>query len=142
MRILHVITTLDVGGAEMHLLQQVTGQCARGHQVRVAWLKGEGRLASDFERAGAKIAGRCGPLKLIRELLSPNECMALCVAPLLRSTFSGAGIPTCAERDAATEVLRWLNCRGEICRCSGTHEVVQRMRDKLPPGSEILPRRT
>jgi len=68
MRILHVITTLDVGGAEMHLLQQVTGQCARGHQVRVAWLKGEGRLASDFERAGAKIAGRCGPLKLIREL--------------------------------------------------------------------------
>ena len=44
--------------------------------------------------------------------------------------------------EAEIEVLRWLNCRGEICRCSGTHEVVQRMRDKLPPGSEILPRRT
>lgn len=68
MRILHVITTLDVGGAEMHLLQQVTGQCARGHDVRVAWLKGEGRLAPDFEQAGATLAGRCGPFRLIREL--------------------------------------------------------------------------
>ena len=44
--------------------------------------------------------------------------------------------------EAENEVLRWLNCRGEICTCSGTHEVVQRRRDKLPPGSEILPRRT
>ena len=44
--------------------------------------------------------------------------------------------------EAEIEVLRWLNCRGEICTCSGTHEVVQRRRDKLPPGSEILPRRT
>jgi glycosyltransferase involved in cell wall biosynthesis len=53
MKILHVITTLDVGGAEMHLLTQVRGQCARGHQVRVAYLKGEGRLADDFREAGA-----------------------------------------------------------------------------------------
>ena len=42
MRILHVITTLDVGGAEMHLLAQVRGQSGRGHQVRVVWLKGAG----------------------------------------------------------------------------------------------------
>ena len=59
MRILHVITTLDVGGAEMHLLQQVAGQCARGHEVRIVWLKGEGRLAPDFEQAGATPGGRC-----------------------------------------------------------------------------------
>ncbi len=68
MRILHVITTLDVGGAEMHLLQQVRGQCARGHQVRVAWLKGDGRLAQDFTEAGAEPVGRCGPLGLFSEL--------------------------------------------------------------------------
>lgn len=65
MRILHVITTLDVGGAEMHLLQQVRGQCARGHQVQVAWLKGGGRLAQDFADAGAEPVGRCGPVKLV-----------------------------------------------------------------------------
>ncbi len=44
MKLLHVITTLDVGGAEMHILHQVRGQVARGHQVRVAYLLGEGTL--------------------------------------------------------------------------------------------------
>ena len=53
MKLLHVITTLDVGGAEMHLLSQVRGQCARGHAVRVVYLKGDGRLAEDFRAAGA-----------------------------------------------------------------------------------------
>lgn len=53
-KILHVITTLDVGGAEMHLLSQVRGQCARGHRVRVAYLKGAGTLADDFRAAGAE----------------------------------------------------------------------------------------
>jgi glycosyltransferase involved in cell wall biosynthesis len=57
MRILHVITTLDVGGAEMHLLSQVRGQTARGAQVRVAYLKGQGRLAPDFRDAGASWVG-------------------------------------------------------------------------------------
>lgn len=54
MKILHVITTLDVGGAEMHLLAQVRGQRARGHDVRVVWLKGRGSLAADFRSAGAE----------------------------------------------------------------------------------------
>jgi glycosyltransferase involved in cell wall biosynthesis len=54
MRILHVITTLDVGGAEMHLLSQVRGQTARGASVRVCYLKGEGRLVDDFLGAGAE----------------------------------------------------------------------------------------
>ena len=55
MNILHVITTLDVGGAEMHILAQVQGQAERGHCVRVAYLKGEGRLREDFRWAGAAI---------------------------------------------------------------------------------------
>lgn len=54
MRILHVITTLDVGGAEMHLLAQVRGQHERGHSVHVAYLKGHGTLVPDFEEAGAE----------------------------------------------------------------------------------------
>ena len=64
MKILHVITTLDVGGAEMHLLSQVRGQSTRGHDVRVAYLKGEGTLAEDFRRAGAIDAERVSPLSL------------------------------------------------------------------------------
>jgi glycosyltransferase involved in cell wall biosynthesis len=54
MKILHVITTLDVGGAEKHLESQVRGQSARGHEIRVAYLKGEGTLADDFRAAGAQ----------------------------------------------------------------------------------------
>jgi glycosyltransferase involved in cell wall biosynthesis len=60
MKIQHVITTLDVGGAEMHLLAQVRGQTARGHDVRVAWLKGQGTLAPDFRAAGATRVERLG----------------------------------------------------------------------------------
>ena len=54
MKILHVITTLDVGGAEKHLESQVRGQSERGHEVRVAYLKGQGTLADDFRAAGAR----------------------------------------------------------------------------------------
>ena len=68
MKILHLITTLDVGGAEMHLLSQVRGQTARGHAVHVAWLKGAGSLADDFRRAGAIEASRTSPFDLIRRM--------------------------------------------------------------------------
>lgn len=53
MKIVHVLTTLDVGGAEMHVLKQVRGQVDRGHEVRVAYLKGQGTLEADFRSAGA-----------------------------------------------------------------------------------------
>lgn len=55
MKILHVLTTLDVGGAEMHVLAQVRGQVARGHAVRVVWLKGAGSVAPDLRAAGAEL---------------------------------------------------------------------------------------
>jgi glycosyltransferase involved in cell wall biosynthesis len=54
MKIVHLVTTLDVGGAEMHLLAQVRGQAARGHTPSVAYLKGHGTLAGDFTAAGAQ----------------------------------------------------------------------------------------
>lgn len=54
MKILHVITTLDMGGAEKYLLSQVRGQSARGHDVRVAYLKGMGSLREDFLSVGAR----------------------------------------------------------------------------------------
>lgn len=72
MKLLHVITTLDVGGAEMHLLAQVRGQGERGHQVRVAYLKGGGSLTPEMLEAGAEWVGPVGlalaPLRLRRHL--------------------------------------------------------------------------
>lgn len=64
MKLLHVITTLDVGGAEMHLLSQVRGQAARGVEVRVAYLKGHGTLRDDFRSAGAEWVECVGSLGL------------------------------------------------------------------------------
>jgi glycosyltransferase involved in cell wall biosynthesis len=67
-RILHLITTLDVGGAEVHLLAQVRGQRERGHSVRMAYLKGRGSLRSEFLAAGAEQVVDVGssPLTLAR----------------------------------------------------------------------------
>ena len=73
MKILHVLTTLDVGGAEMHVLKQVRGQVERGHHVRVRFLKGQGTLRGDFLEAGAAeveqaAAGPFFPLRLRADL--------------------------------------------------------------------------
>ncbi len=68
MNIQHVITTLDVGGAEVHLLSQVRGQVQRGHRVSVAYLKGQGTLRTEFEEAGASEVAQVGPLGLLRRI--------------------------------------------------------------------------
>ena len=72
MKIQHVITTLDVGGAEVHLLSQVRGQAGRGHEVRVAYLKGDGRLRDEFLEAGATVVEQVSPLCLFAKLRWAN----------------------------------------------------------------------
>lgn len=49
MKILHLITTIEVGGAEKHLLQLATAQSKLGHEVRVMYLKGMPQLKRLFE---------------------------------------------------------------------------------------------
>ncbi len=51
--VLHLITTLDRGGAETALLHLVRAQTGRGRQVDVAWIKGPGELQDAFREAGA-----------------------------------------------------------------------------------------
>jgi glycosyltransferase involved in cell wall biosynthesis len=87
-KILHVISTLDVGGAEMHVLLQVRGQVARGHEVRVAYLLGGGALVADYEAAGAQWIGCVGrgPLALWR-LRSHLGWSELVHSHLLRADF-------------------------------------------------------
>ncbi len=86
MRVLHFITTLDVGGAEMHLLAQVRGQVAAGHAVSVAWWKGAGSLAPEFAAAGAHVAGRLSFAGLLRALRSAD----LVHTHLLKADAAGA----------------------------------------------------
>lgn len=51
-QVLHVITGIDVGGAENHLLRLTTGLIEAGYDVTVAYLKGDGELAEEFRAAG------------------------------------------------------------------------------------------
>lgn len=55
LRVLFVITTLDVGGAEKHLRWLAQGLIERGATVDVVYLKGEGRLRPDFEALPARV---------------------------------------------------------------------------------------
>jgi glycosyltransferase involved in cell wall biosynthesis len=51
-KIVHLITTLGVGGAEKHLLWLGEGQRAAGHEVSVIYLKGDGELSDAFAASG------------------------------------------------------------------------------------------
>lgn len=55
MKVLHIITTLDRGGAEHHLVQLVRGQIDVGCSISVAYLKGSGELAPDLRKLGAQV---------------------------------------------------------------------------------------
>ena len=54
-KVLQLITELDVGGAERGLLSLVKKLNGNRYDVMVAYLKGEGRLAGDFRNAGIKV---------------------------------------------------------------------------------------
>jgi len=72
-RVLNIVTTLDIGGAEAQILDVVSRlDRARFHPV-VAWLKGEGELAPEFEAAGVR-AIRLGA---DRRALSPGPAIRL-----------------------------------------------------------------
>ena len=49
MKVLHVSTSINRGGAENHLVELVRGQRARGLQVAVAYLKGDGYWARELK---------------------------------------------------------------------------------------------
>ena len=55
MRILHVITTLERGGAENHLVQLVRGQIAEGLSVSILYLKGRDELVAALSELGAHV---------------------------------------------------------------------------------------
>jgi glycosyltransferase involved in cell wall biosynthesis len=81
-RVLHIITTLDPGGAENHLLSLVTATDHTRFDSSVIYLKGRGGLTPELERLGVPVqrvdVGRrytpAGLLRLVRaiRLLRPD----------------------------------------------------------------------
>ncbi len=66
MRILHVITTINRGGAENHLVDLVRNQKLDGFQVSVAFLKGDGYWERAFKEMGISV--ECLALRRYGEL--------------------------------------------------------------------------
>jgi glycosyltransferase involved in cell wall biosynthesis len=52
MRIFHVITSINLGGAENHLFELIQGQLEKGHQVQVIYLKGDSFWKKSYEKMG------------------------------------------------------------------------------------------
>ncbi len=53
-RILQILDTLDVGGAEAQMLAVLSRLPSDRYEVRVAWLRGRGELAPEFNAAGIR----------------------------------------------------------------------------------------
>jgi glycosyltransferase involved in cell wall biosynthesis len=55
--VIHVITTISMGGAEKQLLTLASEQAKSGREVKVIFLKGTPELEADFEESGVSIYG-------------------------------------------------------------------------------------
>jgi glycosyltransferase involved in cell wall biosynthesis len=55
LNIIHVITTIELGGAEKQLLILVRNQRKFGHRVTIFYLKGKPELRDAFEKLGVKV---------------------------------------------------------------------------------------
>jgi glycosyltransferase involved in cell wall biosynthesis len=77
MKVLHIMTAIDRGGAENHLMELVTHQCGAGFEVSVAYLKGQGYWAPRMRELGAavhfldlKFYGDLKPVMRLRRLIA------------------------------------------------------------------------
>ena len=77
--VIHVITTIEMGGAEKQLLILATAQAKSGRKVRVCYLKGRPELVNEFEDGGIEILDHLAnknflvQLYLLRKILSGSN---------------------------------------------------------------------
>ena len=69
MKILHVITTIELGGAEKQLVTLVKNQILLGHTVRLLYLKGKRDLESSFQLAGAEVDSAIANKSFLKQML-------------------------------------------------------------------------
>lgn len=70
MRILHVITTIERGGAENQLLVLVQEQIRQNFEVEIVYLKGRAELENDFRVLGAQVNSASTSKNLANKILT------------------------------------------------------------------------
>lgn len=78
MKIVHVITNLEIGGAEMMLYRLVEALDGQGHQAHVVCLRNGGTLADQIEQLGIPVE------RLNMRRAAPNPAVVLRLAQILR----------------------------------------------------------
>jgi len=71
--ILHVITTIDLGGAEKQLLTLANCQREKGFDVEVVFLKDKPTLLQDFLKVGVKVDSSFAGLGFLRQVLKLKQ---------------------------------------------------------------------
>jgi glycosyltransferase involved in cell wall biosynthesis len=71
--ILHVITTIDLGGAEKQLLTLATCQREKGFDVEVVFLKDKPALLQDFLKVGVKVDSSFAGLGFLKQALKLRQ---------------------------------------------------------------------
>jgi glycosyltransferase involved in cell wall biosynthesis len=74
--VIHVITTINRGGAENQLLVLVKQQIQEGLEVAVAYLKGTPELRNEFENLGVEVISDLALVGLIRQPLALRKIVA------------------------------------------------------------------
>lgn len=78
MKILHIITTADIGGAENQLLILTETQVSEGNDVSIIYLKGKGELKSKFVNKGIRVIDNLSnkpinlQIKMLRSFIKEN----------------------------------------------------------------------
>lgn len=67
--LLHIITTIDLGGAEKQLLTLASCQREKGYQVEVIYLKGKPSLMQDFVDQGININTSYSAMSFFKQIL-------------------------------------------------------------------------
>ena len=124
--ILHVITTVNKGGAENQLIQLVHGQASRGYKVAVLYLKGDGFWEDFLKRIGVRCYKISDPKILLRlmfmamrgtlnqiDTVNAHMPPALCVAiPVFRLIYRKRLVFTAHNDERMT---RWNKDLDYIC---------------------------
>lgn len=71
----HVITTIELGGAEKQLLILVEQQILLGFQVSVIFLKGTPELSESFERLGVKYVISLQGISVVKQLITLRKLL-------------------------------------------------------------------
>jgi glycosyltransferase involved in cell wall biosynthesis len=70
LNVVHLITTIERGGAETQLLTLVTEQIRQGKKVKVIYLKGTPALEAEFLAAGAEVVAALANRNLLFQLIN------------------------------------------------------------------------